>query len=447
MSVLNSSEYIETLLEQIREKKAHPYIKKEIEAHIEDRTLSYEYEGISHEKAQKKAIDQMGDPIITGEQLNKIHAAKKPYDMLCIAFFLTVFGIVMQAIIFKEIDNLVVRNTYLLNTIIYNLLGFIIIALILFQDYTLFIKKIYWIYALYLIVFVLLNISQGGNYARARVISYYSCMIYPIIFTGFLYLVRKKGIRGILRITLLSFMTLAILLLTQNNICLSGVLEAIACCLIVLSVAILNGVMKGKKYQMLSIIWTPAIVIPSFILIDILGRGGRYFHLAEYQLIRIDAILHPSRYTDSSNYILTRMRNAVSNLTLSGNQELPFPAENTLFSDYVMTSIFSYFGIIIGSFILLLIGLFLLKGIRVTLEQKNEIGILLGTICCVSLAFRIIIYVISNLGIPFISAPSIPFLTYGLSSALINGIFIGILLSVYRNTNILGCSDEMNYNQ
>ena len=56
-------EYLKTLLEQIRCKKARPYVKKELQDHIEDQIEANMQAGMDREQAEREAVRDMGDPV------------------------------------------------------------------------------------------------------------------------------------------------------------------------------------------------------------------------------------------------------------------------------------------------------------------------------------------------------------------------------------------------
>ncbi|SEW37456.1 hypothetical protein [[Clostridium] fimetarium] len=58
--------------------------------------------------------------------------------------------------------------------------------------------------------------------------------------------------------------------------------------------------------------------------------------------------------------------------------------------------------------------------------------------CSISVLLRIIVYIGINFGYSLWDITSIPFLPFGFVNTMINAVFIGLILSVYRNTNILG---------
>ncbi|MFR4713763.1 MAG: permease prefix domain 1-containing protein [Blautia wexlerae] len=57
-------EYLKTLLEQIRCKKARPYVKQEFQDHIEDQIEANMQAGMDREQAEREAVRDTGDPSV-----------------------------------------------------------------------------------------------------------------------------------------------------------------------------------------------------------------------------------------------------------------------------------------------------------------------------------------------------------------------------------------------
>ena len=66
-------EYLKTLLEQIRCKKARPYIRQELQNHMEDQIEANLHAGMDYESAEKETVKDMGDPVEVGISLDCIH--------------------------------------------------------------------------------------------------------------------------------------------------------------------------------------------------------------------------------------------------------------------------------------------------------------------------------------------------------------------------------------
>lgn len=73
-------EYIQTVSSQIRIAGIRPYIVRELKDHIQDEQEAIMAAGqMSEEDAMRLAIKQMGDPVEVGEQLNQIHRRSFPW--------------------------------------------------------------------------------------------------------------------------------------------------------------------------------------------------------------------------------------------------------------------------------------------------------------------------------------------------------------------------------
>ena len=82
------TEYMETLKEQIQNKRARSLVAEEIRGHIEEQAKEYQAEGMSKEDAEREAVRQMGDPMETGCALNRIHRPAFPWKLFVLAVLL-----------------------------------------------------------------------------------------------------------------------------------------------------------------------------------------------------------------------------------------------------------------------------------------------------------------------------------------------------------------------
>lgn len=424
-------EYMNTLIEQIQNKRAKKLVADEIQNHIEEQSLAFEAEGMECHVAIQEAVRQMGDPVDTGMKLNKFHKPKIPFITLTIALGLTLIGIIMQALIFLQIDNQLIVTDYLGKTISYNLVGFVLICLILNMDYTFIGRYAYQLYISYIILCAACAIFYG-DYAKSWVVGYFTLLLYPIILAGLIYRNRNRGVGGITKCMLLS----AVAILWNYGLIDAGMSRIWETSLIIVG-ALLLSIIKGifgqnKRAQVAT------LCIPIVALVAAVTWCIHFSHviLEDYQIIRLKAILHPMQYTDAS-YQMVRQRLAANNYTFFGNGHLPFAADTYMYSDFILSSIFSWFGIAVGLIVILALAYFTIYSFGISFRQSNRIGMLVGSVCCISLMIRIVNYIANNFGCNIYYSTSIPFLTYGLASALTNAVFIGLILGVYRNSSIL----------
>ena len=75
-------EYLKIVLEQIRCKKARPYIRQELQDHIEDQIEANISAGLNRTDAEKEAVKDMGDPVEAGLSLDRIHKPQIAWKLL-----------------------------------------------------------------------------------------------------------------------------------------------------------------------------------------------------------------------------------------------------------------------------------------------------------------------------------------------------------------------------
>lgn len=429
-------EYMDSLLEQISNNRARQCVKQEIANHIEEQSEAYEAEGMEKEAALTEAVRQMGNPVETGAKLNQIHRPKMPWGLLGIAVVLTLMGIWIQSIVFSQIsDNNTISSTYLGNTCFYNLIGFAVILGILFFDYNYLVKYTYLLYALYLIVTFVGSVVIW-RYYQNMMFKYYLLMFYPIILAALIYRNRNKGAKGVFICQIATAVTVLLYLFCFYTG--GGILECLIATTILLYLAVFKGIF-GQKKKAAYVLTSIPVALGGVFAIICITIPERF--LAAYQAARIQAIIHPEMYQNESGYIVSNLRKAAEKFTLFGNKELPFVPSTELYSDFVLSSIFSWFGILVGVLVVGLLLFFGIKALRVSLRQSNRVGMLVGSACSVSLLFRCVSYITINFGYNIYYTTSIPFLTYGLLGTLSNAVFVGLILCVYRNSDILAEAD------
>ena len=89
-------EYLKIVLEQIRCKKARPYIRQELQDHIEDQIEANVSAGLNRTDAEKEAVKDMGDPVEAGLSLDRIHKPQIAWKLLLIISTISVIGILIH---------------------------------------------------------------------------------------------------------------------------------------------------------------------------------------------------------------------------------------------------------------------------------------------------------------------------------------------------------------
>lgn len=426
-------EYQKTLMEQIHNKRARNMVAREIRSHIEDLCEEYEASGMSHEKALEEAVLEMGDPIETGMQMNQIHRPRTPYGMLGMMFGLICVGIVMQGIIFSQLENRVIGDTYLRNTILFNLVSMGIIAVLLHVDYSFLGKYAYGIYIGYLITGLGIGIYTGDRYVNNLSNAYFYNMLFPLVFAGILYRNREQYFRGIL-VSVATVIPLVLLNFFCFNPSLAGLVETGLVNLVMLGVAIRRGYFGVLKKQ--------ACRKAGFLLMGSIGVLS-WWMTHNDSSIRYISHRFFGIFNGDISYSASIQRELSVSYTTWGYHKLSMAANTGMYSDYILSSIFYYFGIVIGILVLGALGIFVTMGMRISFRQSNRLGLLVGIACTFSVLIRICSYILINYGFNFYATGAMPLLSYGLKSCICNGILLGLLLCVFRNQDVIGENMEI----
>ena len=226
-------EYLNEICEQIKYKPVRKEIAKEIEDHINDIKEDLKNNGEDEEKAEIKAISQMGNAKEIGKKLNKIHKPKLDWKLLIITLVLIFFGFIVSFI--KTINNTFEANelNFMTRYILVTLFGTILGIVAYFGNYKKVQKYSYLLYIIasgiiiYTFLFGYLSYMKIGNrYISATTIA---IPLYIISFVGFL---MEKSTKNFLEIKILNKLIkvkdnlIKLLLLAMISIVLIGMLPS-----------------------------------------------------------------------------------------------------------------------------------------------------------------------------------------------------------------------------
>ncbi len=434
-------EYLDTLAEQIRCKKARPMIQEEIKNHIEDQAQAYRKEGMGEEKAMAKAILEMGDPVEAGMELDRVHRPKMQWTLVALVVLLSIIGMIMQIVIFKtgclsnEENVTTIQNGFIYNSILNTIISFCVIGAACILDYTYLAKHpvaLWWLFCFLQVVGSIFYME--GPFIRGFQLNYYGFTLMVPIFAAVVFRYKNKGMAGFLKCIGLYLALVLIKMFTQLSY-ISGMLELTISVLVVLTVAVIRGWFGEKKAGKLALIWIPALGAPALIGTVAVFFNDKIRIMADYQAARIQALFHMDSW---ANYQVLAARAEMEKATLLGTRRLPLTTLPSIQNDYIVTSMFTYFGIIFTLFVMSMILFFICKAFHLSIRQKNQLGSMMSIGCVMVLLGKIVVYVISNVGgVSIFGQMSMPFLSYGLGNAVVNGVLVGLLLSVYRNTDIV----------
>lgn len=436
-------EYLNEICEQIKYKPVRKEIAKEIEDHINDIKEDLKNNGEDEEKAEIKAISQMGNAKEIGKKLNKIHKPKLDWKLLIITLVLIFFGFIVSFI--KTINNIFETNelNYMTRYILVTLFGTILGIVAYFGNYKKVQKYSYLLYIIasgiiiYTFLFGYLSYMKIGNrYISATTIA---IPLYIISFVGFL---MEKSTKNFLEIKILNKLIkvkdnlIKLLLLVMISIVLIGMLPSKASVIILtLNYLILLSakMILTQKNNIKTVLklWGIALILGISFVISILV-------FAPYQVERIDAIFNPEKYAQDEGWLALNRKMIINSAQAFGEAE-DMGNANVLLDEgdnYALVSVLAHYGWVISSAMVIAIILFSCKLILDAVKIKDEYGKLLIIGISTMFILESILNILMNFNLGIEADFSIPFISYGEINMIVNLAILGFLLSIYKRKDI-----------
>ena len=157
------------------------------------------------------------------------------------------------------------------------------------------------------------------------------------------------------------------------------------------------------------------------------------FALDGYRFMRLTSFLNPSSDPQGSTYIYNQIHTALSNSVFIGQaNDFTTHLMPGFEGDFIFTFIIYRFGFLAGFVTIFLCGFLLFKISKILMKVKNTYNKSLIIIMLTTLCIKFIYGILMNLGMAPHIPISIPFLSYGGTSGIINLMLIGLILNIYK---------------
>lgn len=425
-------EFLQTACNQIRYKSVHKSIVNELTDHIEEQKNQYVKEGFSEEAATNKAIEQMGDPVLVGKELDKAHRPRTEWSILSLVAILVLIGGALQFLISGTNNN---HTGGFMHFLMYLTVGLAAFFFTYFFDYTLigrYPKSAYFILIAAAIAESQLSGMVCGSFYPH--IYHFALLVIPI-FAGIIYSFRNKGYMGIIACGLFYFGAAFLCLIAPN---LSAFVLLTLSCLIILTLAIVKGYFGGNKKIGLVIVYIPTFMTLTLLVLSLI-------FLLPFRMKRIALSLCPELDPQGAGYLPLLVKKIIKGSQPFGEAVLGpgyanmhvnqiLPCWDT---DFSLTYIIGHLGLVAGLVIIGIISALIVRISISIIKQKNAFGYLLSCSACIAIAGQFVLYVLLNFGILTLFSATLPFISFGGMGFIVNMILAGLVLSVYRRTNIV----------
>ncbi len=316
-------------------------------------------------------------------------------------------------------------------------IGFLLMCVIYFLDYTVIAK-----YSRFIGVFILIlgglrltgffgvDINGIGNwvgFGMFRVSITSLMMFYVPIYGAILYKYRDGGILALCRAILWLIFPVFI---TSRIPCLGVAIIMLVSMMTELTVAIWKGWFKLPVKKTLICLWMLFAVVPVLLLTAMYA-----FHmLAVYQEARIHSYLTSS---GDAYYMTSMLHKFNENILLwgnSGNDVLEgLPDFN---KDYIFSYILNSYGKLAGIVVVTLLVALVVFMFGTSVRQKNELGMVMGFGCGMIILLNVFLNLAGIFGWIPLTTTFLPFLSAGKNNILLCYALVGIILSLYRYKDV-----------
>lgn len=438
---MRTEEYLEILTGQIRCRMAREEVAEEVRAHIEDQTRAFMSEGIERGEAELLAVREMGDPVEAGNELDKVHRPRMPWGMLSLIAVLSIFGYLAQYLLEQKIFQSAGAslNVYacpdLQKQLLFVVIGFALMVGVCFFDYTRISKRarelLIGLSLCTILGTSILGVSVNGaqRWIGAGIFHIDATMLLQLtvpLYAAVLYQYRGESWKAVGKAVLWMIPGFGISM-KYSTAWMAAVL--LVTYTVVLGVAVYRGWFRVPKRGSLAAAGAVLILLPAAGIYACFAAGA----WGVYHWDRLRAMF--GLESEVYHYPVHFAREWIAGSRLLGEGEhLPDAADILSPADSALAGIAGYYGILAALAVAGVLLFLLFRFLHISLKQRNQLGMLMGTGCAVVFLIQALIYIANNLGI-FYVGNFCPFLTSGGSGTMITYILLGILLSICRYQN------------
>lgn len=439
---MNKQEYITILTDQIRCKMACPEVARELEDHIEDQTRAFMSEGLDRAEAEEAAVKEMGNPVETGVELDKIHRPKMPWGTIALIVALSILSCTFQFFLNQEYVNAGGDGYFMGRHIMFTVTGLMAMIGVCFADYTRIAARARELMLGWILLIIFgrrffgLTVNDAERWIAIPGIQSVNVLLLLMItvplYAAILYGYRGKGWSVILK-GVLWMVPGCWLSVSCNSIWMASVLFLTY--LAMLGLAVYHGWYRLPGKAVFAGICTIAMLLPVLTAVLI------WFFGADYQKSRLLFYLAPlvgvgGEPQDQISYEMIYVREILGNSRLVGAVDAGVPDISFIpeLSDFMLVGVVRYYGRLAAVLLFGLLIFLLLHFLRISLRQRNQLGMLMGTGCAAVFLIEAAFYLLNNSGIMYLG-DYCPFFSYGGSGTIIMYILMGIMLSICRYQN------------
>jgi cell division protein FtsW (lipid II flippase) len=419
-------EYLAKVCEQIRWKKAHKAVRRELGDHLEDEAALLMESGATEDEAAKEAMRDMGDALLIGSQLDRSYRPRPAWGVIAVTAALMAIGFFARDYAVRHVESSnhtldVPRSLFFI--------GAAVLALIVgyFLDYTILAKRplilgVGIVALTATLPFLHDDLIINGITWGCFYYGVYLCVLIPVVFAVILWWWPYKGYSG-----LISFYLAMVVMALAWAICGGFPVVAVNFCVcgLMLTVEVLKGRFNIRKSRGLLILYGP---VTAFLM----------WFVSNYAVSRrLSLIVNPVLDPRGEGYLGMQIHKILANAKWLGQggytmDYLPGAVDGLMLVFYIHK--FGWISLVV---VLLMFGaLFAFAAIRIR-RQKSKLGRIVASAILAALGLQFAFYVLNNIWSPLFGHFVLPLLSWSDVALAIDSFLIGLMLSVFRTNDIV----------
>lgn len=430
--------YLQAVLEQIRCKKVHPYIREELMGHMQDQMEDNRKSGMSEKEAEEAAVRDMGDPVEIGVEFDRIHRPQIAWKMLIVIGVISLLGILVHFFITRQIADGNLWDSSVSGSSRYAfhvLIGLALMFVVYRIDYT-YLAKYAKVIAAGILLFgliclyagtvaggVILGIHVGGSIVAVNTL----LMLYVPIYAAVVYKYHGEGYAGIVKLIVWMLLPVYIAIRLPR---MPLALMLFVSMLVVLMIGIWKGwfqVAKKRAFILMGLVAFGFPVGGLGALVLMRGSLGYYIERVQSFYMDSDGLAYYASMLDS-------VRDNAKWIGNSGMKFLGFVQDGN--RDFILSYVTASYGLLAAIIVCCLLAVLVVFIFSASLQQKNQLGLAMGCGCGMIFLMNLGANILINMRIVPTAWTFLPFLSAGGNNIVLCYVLVGIVLSIYRYKNI-----------
>ncbi len=441
--------FLKTVCRQVRWKQAHETIARDLANHIEDQTEAYVRGGNDEATASARAIQEMGDPVEIGLQLDASYRPQVEWPVIIPLIALLLLGTILQLILYRSIPHLeeYAGESYAKLGLSLSISGLFMVLAYHINLYKLY--KFSWVGYGFICISLILRSTRDvpwlGYQGDANWL--YVSLIAPVFLAGILYSLRGKGIWRVVVANAICAIPMLYVTLWSGGY-LFGLLPCLIAGLVVLLSFLSSGQLHGKWWHILIVsvlTWCVALLLLTWNWQKMTINPFRYKQFAAVIQRRMRYDYSP--YSNSIREILEHAKLFGQGALTPQAKELFFERmafgepvsglEWMFMADYFVTYLIYKFGWAAGIIVVAALLGVIVFGYARCFRLESVLGRLLSLSILSVYSLEILMYLLGCFGFTRLGTPfPLPFVSVGYRSQIAHMALMGMLLNLFRTDGL-----------